>query len=261
MGAGGAAVGPGRNVAVGGSRGVVAGPNRAGTYNRSTAAVRNQGVAVRNNFNSFHNYNYFNANWCRGHPGAWFTAGWAAGRVWNWCNWNTLSAYCAYPADPIYYDYGTSVIYEGDTVYVDGESVATTTEYATQATAIADVGRAAKPPEKEEWESLGVFAMVQGDAESSDKIFQLAVNKAGIIRGNYYDALADNTMPVYGSVDKKTQRAAWSIGEKKEIVFEAGIANLTKEETTVLVHSGKDKTQQFTLVRIEKPEDPKPDGE
>jgi hypothetical protein len=76
-----------------------------------------------------------------------------------------------------------------------------------------------------------------------------------VIRGNYYDALADNTLPLYGSVDKKTQRAAWSIGEKKDIVFEAGIANLTRTETPVLVHVGKDKTQQLTLVRIEQPKE------
>jgi hypothetical protein len=47
---------------------------------------------------------------------------------------------------------------------------------------------------------------------------------------------------VYGSVDKKTQRAAWTVGDRKEPVFEAGMANLTKSETTVLVHLGKDRT-------------------
>jgi hypothetical protein len=99
-----------------------------------------------------------------------------------------------------------------------------------------------------------VFALVKGDEQESDKIFQLAINKDGIIRGNYYDAIADNNMPVYGSVDKKTQRAAWSIGEKKEVVFEAGIANLTNLESPVLVHYGKDNTQQFTLIRINNPD-------
>jgi hypothetical protein len=36
--------------------------------------------------------------------------------------------------------------------------------------------------------------------------------------------------------------------------FEAGLANLTKSETTMLVHFGKDRTQQWSLVRIEQPE-------
>ena len=58
------------------------------------------------------------------------------------------------------------------------------------------------------------------------------------------------TSPVYGAVDKKTQLAAWTIGDKKEPVFEAGIVNLTKDETPVLVHFGADKTQQCLLVRM-----------
>ena len=70
--------------------------------------------------------------------------------------------------------------------------------------------------------------MVRGEEQTSDKIFQLAVNKDGVIRGNYYDAFADNALPVYGSVDKKTQRAAWSIGEKKGVVF----ASLRKSSQT-----------------------------
>jgi hypothetical protein len=36
-------------------------------------------------------------------------------------------------------------------------------------------------------------------------------------------------------------------------VFETEIYNLTKEQTPVLVHFGKDKTQQWLLVRVEKP--------
>ena len=126
-------------------------------------------------------------------------------------------------------------------------------EYAQQAIVIADTGRQAEASKEEEWLSLGVFAvfaMVQGERPESNDLFQLAVNKAGTIRGNFYNALGDTTLPVYGSVDKKTQRAAWTIGDRKEPIYEAGFANLTKSETTVLVHFGKDRTQQWTLVRI-----------
>jgi hypothetical protein len=54
-------------------------------------------------------------------------------------------------------------------------------------------------------------------------------------------------------VDEKTQRAAWTVGDRKEPVFEAGFANLTKSETTMLVLWGKGPAQQWTLVRIEPP--------
>jgi hypothetical protein len=180
-------------------------------------------------------------------------ARWAAATVWVPATWATVSTYLSYPAEPVYYDYGTTVVYQGDTVYINGEEAATAEQYAGQAMQLSDAGREAQPPEKEEWQPLGVFALVRGEEQTSDKIFQLAVNKDGVIRGNYYDAFADNTLPVYGSVDKKSQRAAWSIGEKKDVVFEAGVANLTRDETPILVHYSADNTQQFALVRVEQP--------
>ncbi|MCH8923324.1 MAG: hypothetical protein IIA67_09290 [Planctomycetes bacterium] len=57
-----------------------------------------------------------------------------------------------------------------------------------------------------------------------------------------------------GSVDKTTQRAAWAIGNNKNTVFDTGIYNLTKDETQVLVHFGKEKTQTWFLVRMNDPD-------
>lgn len=137
-----------------------------------------------------------------------------------------------------------------------GDQVAgTEAEYADQATAIADAGAKAEPPNDEKWEPLGVFAMVKGEETTSNDIFQLAINKDGVIRGNYYNATTDTVTPVKGSLDRKTQRVAWTVGDKKDTVFEAGLYNLTKEETTMLVHFGKDNTEQRALVRIEQPKE------
>jgi hypothetical protein len=238
-----------RGTAVAGSRyGVAA--TRFGTYHVSGAALRTQGFAVRRGFGY---YNAFSPAWYRRYPGAWYGAGWAAGRAWVAPAWSTVAFYGGLAAQPIYYDYGSNIVYNADNVYVNGEPVAAA-EYDQQATQLADAGREAKPPEMEEWQPLGVFALVRGEEQTSDKIFQLALSVTGVIRGNYFDALADNTLPVYGSLDKATQRAAWSIGEKKDVVFEAGIANLTKDETPVLVHFGNGNDQQLTLVRVEKPQ-------
>jgi len=140
---------------------------------------------------------------------------------------------------------------------VNGDSVGTQEQYAQQAVTIADTGRQAEASKEEEWLSLGVFAMVQGEQVNSNDLFQLAVNKAGTIRGNFYNVLSDTTMPVYGAVDKNTQRAAWTVGDKKEPIYEAGFANLTKPETTMMVHFGKDRSQQWTLIRIEQPAETK----
>ena len=78
-----------------------------------------------------------------------------------------------------------------------------------------------------------------------------------MIRGNYYNAMTDTTLPISGSVEKRTQRAAWVIGDKKDTVYETGVGNLAQPETTMLVHVGKDRTQQWTLVRLEPPEEKK----
>ena len=139
----------------------------------------------------------------------------------------------------------------------DGASVGTEEQYAQQAIVIADTGKQAEAKKEEEWLSLGVFAMIQGERTDSNDLFQLAVNKAGTIRGNYYNALGDTTLPVHGSVDKKTQRAAWAVGDRKEPIYETGFANLTQSETTMLVHFGKDRTQQWTLIRVDPPEEKK----
>jgi hypothetical protein len=212
-------------------------------------ALVNQGNLVRNNF--IHS-DCFHGGWWAQHPGAWRAARWTtAAAVWATASWATCSSYCGYPAEPVYYDYGSNVVYEGDTVYVNGDAVGTPLEYVQQAVTIADTGKQAQATMEEEWLPLGVFAMIQGEQVNGNDLFQLAVNKAGTLRGNYYNALSDTTLPVYGSVDKKTQRAAWTVGDRKDTIYEAGFANLTKAETTMLVHFGKDRTQQWTLVRIE----------
>ena len=156
---------------------------------------------------------------------------------------------------PYTYDYGDNITYQDGNVYYGDQLSCTEQQYADQASAIADAGAQAKPPEDEKWEPLGVFAMVQGDETTSNDVFQLAMNKDGIVRGNYYNAISDATTPVTGSLDKKSQRVAWTIGDKKYPVYEAGLFNLTQEQTTMLVHQDKDNTVQYRLFRIEQPKE------
>jgi hypothetical protein len=283
---GGVAVGPGGAVA-GGSRvgvasgpgGVVAGGSRVGvatgpygayasasrgvvvagsaghyTNYRSATAVRTQAGYVRTGFTG---YNYFNAGWYRVHPAAWRAAAWTAAAYWAWAPYATVATFCGYPSDPVIYDYGTTVVYEDNRVYYNGEPVATAEEYAAQANDLAIAGQTSKPDEKEEWQPLGVFAIVQADEKEANNIFQIAINKEGVIRGNYYNGLTDTTVPICGSVDKRTQRAAWTVGEKKDTVYETGVGNLAQPETAMLVHFGKERTQQWTLVRLEQPKEEK----
>jgi len=81
----------------------------------------------------------------------------------------------------------------------------------------------------------------------------LAIDKEGLLRGTYYDAVSDSTMNITGKVDKQTQRAAWTLGDKKTPVYEAGLANLTQQQTTILVHRDGGKDEQMLLVRVQDP--------
>jgi hypothetical protein len=230
--------------------------NAAGVTH-STAFWSHGDMATRAGYvrTGFGYYNAFRPAWYTAHPGCWYAAGWAAGTAWTTATWPTVASWCSIPAAPVDYDYGSSVVYQNNNVYVDGQDVGTAQDYANQAISLAHQGQKADATPEQEWQALGVFALVQGDEKTSNNIFQMAVNKDGVIRGNYYDGLMDSTTPIYGSIDKKTQRAAWTIGKTQDRVFEAGIENLTKDQTPVLVHFGADKTQQWLLVRVQQPKD------
>lgn len=156
---------------------------------------------------------------------------------------------------PIYYEYGTNLYYEGDNVYYEGDVVATTQEYAIQAQEIAsnipDV-----EPEDVEWLPLGVFALTDkdGSAEDATLFVQLAISKEGIIAGSFQNTATDNAFEVEGTIDPKSQRAAWGpVGESWPIM-ETGIQNLTENETDALIHFEDGQTQQWTMVRLDDPE-------
>jgi hypothetical protein len=61
------------------------------------------------------------------------------------------------------------------------------------------------------------------------------------------------TGPRGTTVDAGTRRAAWTVGDRKSTVYEAGLANLTRDEAPLLVHFGEKRTQQWTLVRLPAP--------
>jgi hypothetical protein len=218
----------------------------------SGATLRTHAGYVRGNFA---HYNCFSASWFRTHVTAWRPVAWRRATFWAGATWGALATALSYPATPVYYDYGANVVYQDNQVYIDGTEFASAEAYAVQAGDMAQEGRKAKTSKKGKWIPLGVFALVQEKEKDANDIFQLAINKKGIIRGNYYHAITDTTYPVKGAVDQKTQRAAWTVGKAKDTVYETGIANLTKPETTVLIHFGKKGSQQWTLVRVDPPKD------
>lgn len=226
------------------------------TRSVTTTTRRTQGTAVRRDVNVRYanRGGWYGAGWYTKYPNAWRATGLSAASIWAAASWKSLTSFWGSggATEPVYYDYGNTIVYEGDTVYNGTEPVASAEEYYAQASQIAAAGDV--EADDDAWTSLGVWAMVQGDQTESNNIIQLAVNKKGVIRGNHYNALNDVTQPIQGSVNGKTQRAAWTIGDNSAVVSETGIANFTGDETEMLVHYGADRTEQWTLVRLEDPD-------
>jgi hypothetical protein len=191
-------------------------------------------------------------HWYRGpilvsHPWWWWRpAPWGAVNLFINAGWD----------EPIAYDYGTDVIYEDDGVYVHGEPVGSRVEYSRGIVQLANPpipAIAEAPVTEENWKPLGVWALVQEDKGDAFMFFQLSVNKSGVISGAYTNVISGEKLPIAGQVDRKTQRAAWHIGDEKEKVFEAGMTNLTQEQASCLVHLGNGQMQNWLLVRMPEP--------
>jgi uncharacterized protein (TIGR03000 family) len=218
-----------------------------------------RGAAIRS---GYYNWGAFGPGWWGAHVGAWRPYGWDAARAWRWANWGGLTNWFGWSAAPVVYDYGTNIVYQGDQVYINDQPGPTAAAYYQQAADLAQTAPVAPPPDDkgDAWLSLGVFALVQGEQSDASAVFQLAVNKAGIIRGNYYNVLTATTLPVRGAVDQNTQRASWVVGDQKTTVYDTGIANLTKDESPLLIHFGSERTQQWLLVRINESDARPPDA-
>ena len=229
------------------------------------------GNSVRDRWHH-HHHNWFGPDWWHQHRHGW--CGWHYGYHFNYYNWNywwrvptysscvnwfTWTAPATVWTQPVYYDYGQggNVVYQDNSVYVNNTPVATADEFAESAAVLATVPPPASEAEAEaaEWLPLGTFAVTTDVKEvEPTRVMQLAVSKTGIISGTLYNSTTDQAYTIQGQVDKNTQRVAFRIGESQNIVLETGLYNLTQEEAPVLVHYGKERVENWLLVRLENPE-------
>jgi hypothetical protein len=236
-------------------------PARNSTYHMTPADLAGRAGAVRQSFN---HYDWFNHNWWQRHAG-WWNPYWGNLWAWRWAGWADLAGWWGLGAAvvPVYYDYGDNITYQDDTVYYGSQPLESADQYYQQAQSLAlsapqDDSVPATPAQQQaaarEWKPLGVFALVENSAaDDGSQMMQLAVNQKGIIRGNYYNAVTDQTTPIHGAVDKKSMRACWTIGNNKNVVYDTGVGNLMKDQSPILVHYGKSNTQQWMLVRLKNP--------
>lgn len=177
---------------------------------------------------------------------------------WGYAAWPALTGWVGYgTSQPIYYNYGDNVYYDDGSVYYGDQPVATAADYAQQAAAIVASVPEAKPA-AEDWMPLGVFAITtDGKPNDADPTMylQLAVSKQGVLSGTLQNTATDAVQTIEGMVDKETQRAAWTVTGKTTPIMETGISNLTQDTAPALVHFADGSTQQWLLVRLDKPKE------
>lgn len=185
-------------------------------------------------FDTHRSYDFFRdgrANW-------WWAPAW--GTVATWFPWGWSYPYYYYY--PGYVDYGyppASDLY----LQLQGEALSEPPPAANGGVVQTDAG---------EWMPLGVFAagVSEADAAYSNFFVQLAVNNAGDIAGTYYNAATDESHPLGGNVDQKTQQAIWKVSDNPNSpVMMTGLYNLTQEMTPVQVYFANE-VQEWVLVRI-----------
>jgi hypothetical protein len=258
VGAGG--VGVGSSPGVGPYGGAAAGAYGAGYRPYGSYYAGDAALAARGNafYGGALGYPYYGAAMYAAYPGAWPATNMMGASLYANPGYGAVAGQLGMAQQPASYDYGGNVVAQPDAVYVNGDNAGTPQQYADQASQLAASGRNAQPDPNTKWQPLGVFAMVQGEQTSSDDVFQIAVNSQGILRGNYHNTKTNNVVPIAGGVDPKSQRAAWTIGGDQTPVYEAGIANLTRDQTTMLLHTSDGQQRQFTLIRLPDPSAARP---
>lgn len=237
---------------------------------------------VRNDFRRNHRqHGYWGVHWFESHPHAWYP-GYRPGHVhyrplapgywwrhphwdyaWRWFDGGLFAGYLVDDIlNPIEYDYGSNVVYQGDTVYINNVPYVDSDAYYQQALDLASSGLdiegentaqydSVESNPEEKWMSMGTFAVTaDGNQEKSDRFLMLATDKKGHIRGNLINEETHQTTEVHGALDPKTQRVAFKLKGNDEVVAECGLWNLTQETVPLLVHIGRDRTEERTLVRL-----------
>lgn len=224
------------------------------TTRMSAASLLDQASAVRGNYanwNAFHD-----RGWWDRYPNHWWVPGWGYGYGWNWATWDDMVGLMglAGATDADYYDYGGSITYNNNNVYYGSDDVGTQEQYYEQAETLANSGNTSATQDASAWKPLGVYALTHNNQSSSNVVMQLAIDKNGNVGGNYYNELSNQVVPIKGKLDKKNQRVAFTVGGNSSVVYDTGLGNLLSSQAPLLVHFSKTRTEQWTLVRLQQPQ-------
>jgi hypothetical protein len=186
----------------------------------------------------------FTPQWYAQHPNAWQAThphadAWAVATAASVAAWVGSAAYAG--TDTVVVESGTT------------EEGTTTDESTTDETTTTGTTTTAAAADPTEWLTIGVFALAQTGQTEPTTLIQLSVNKQGLLNGTYYDLVSDNGTPIAGQIDTTTERAAWTVGPNSKNVFTTTIETLTSETGPAKLNLPGGKTQDWNLIRVNKP--------
>jgi len=120
-------------------------------------------------------------------------------------------------------------------------------------------------PADSDWLPLGVFAVVPPgtqDTAQAHNYQQLAVDRQGVIKGNFYDTLSGTIQPITGTVDRTrlessqvssqvSSQASWTVGANGSR-FTAPMEVFAGQSRTVSVSSGG-RPRDMVLMPVQRP--------
>jgi hypothetical protein len=206
----------------------------------------------------------FSRGWYGRHAGAW-GGGWGWGNPWHTAAWGTAAGWLGLGGGvaPAWHGYGptSTTIYDTDSEDLQAPEHQFSEGRSVSVAEIADDTRAARglaakgepePGKDAAFLPLGVFSLAPENQTEATALLQLALGKDGLLRGTYHDLLGNADHPIRGSVDKATQRAAWTFGPHGKVTFQTALAVLTEPSGPVSVHYENGQTRQWVLARYER---------
>jgi hypothetical protein len=171
----------------------------------------------------------FSIQWYEDHPQAWHHHHHHDDDAWKVATAAGVLAWLGWGAQP--YVPGPTVVYEP--IYVEG-----------QPQVVID-------PNAGDWMMLGVYSLMTGPADDGTRLLQLAVDKQGHIRGNYYDSITNASHNVTGRIHQPSQQVQWTLDTNKQLLFFTPLSQLTQSQGVVYVKFPSGKQERWQLARME----------
>jgi hypothetical protein len=190
----------------------------------------------------------FTPDWYAKHPQAWRPAK-SSADWWKTADVATISAWLGKPVTAA----GTTADGGGAVATAGGVNASAD---GLQSVLVLPAGHQnAVGPADSDWLPLGVFAVVPPgtpDTAQAHNYQQLAVDRQGTIKGNFFDTISGTVQPITGTVDRTALMASWTVGANGSR-FTAPMRAFAGQPRTVSMSSGG-QPQDLELMPVQSPD-------